>query len=347
MIAAAVVALAWAFPWSADLVEHAYSRGAYAVWQPALTAASNLSPWAALDPMLAVAAAVVSWLVARPLRRAARGRRALVAARSGLALVLLVAAIAGWFLLSWGLNYRRVPLATQLDHDSGRVDVARVSRLATTAVSQLNALHPEAHRRPWPDDDALRRALAPCFAEGLRLIGLPDTFVPGRSKRTALGPYFEAAGIAGFTNPLALDVVVSPAALPFERPSLLLHEWSHLAGLAHEAEAGFLGWLAGLHGPDQARYSAWLDLLPRLAAALPPEVRREVMAPLGEGPRGDYRAIEERLRRVRPLVRDVAWSGYERYLEANRVGEGLRSYDGVVGLAAGTAFDEGWRPRRR
>jgi hypothetical protein len=128
---------------------------------------------------------------------------------------------------------------------------------------------------------------------------------------------------------------------------MVLHEWGHLAGLAHEAEAGFLAWLAGVRGDEQAGYSAWLDLLPRLIGALDPGEAREVMAGLGEGPRADYRAIRERLERIRPAVRDAAWAGYDQFLQANRVAEGVRSYDGVVTLVAGTVFDEGWRPLPR
>jgi hypothetical protein len=329
------------------MIEARYSRGFYAGWQPLLTSLSNRVPWALADVLIAVAAVGCVWLLARSWRGPAAGRRLRTALRAGGVLATCAAVLATWFLLSWGLNYRRLPLSAQLDHDPARIDVARVRELATLAVGELNALHAPAHARPWPDDERLRQEMTGPFTEALRRVGLPDAIVAGRSKRTLLGAYLEAAGIAGFTNPFALDVVIVPAALPVERPALLLHEWAHLAGLAHEADAGFLGWLAGMQGHEQLRYSAWLDVLPRLAGALPEGERRAVMSGLGEGPRADYRAIAARLARVRPAVRDVAWSGYGRFLEANRVAEGLRSYDGVVGLVAGTAFDEGWRPRRR
>lgn len=328
-------------------MERAYSRRLYASWQPAVTSASNLVPWAAIDAMALAVAAFAAWQVARPFRARARGRRGRAAVGGALALATLAAALAAWFLLSWGLNYRRLPLASQLDHDRSRVDVEAVSRVATLAVERLNALHGAAHAVPWPDDERLREELATSFAESLRLLGLPDGVVAGRSKSTLFGPYFEAAAISGFTNPWALDVIVTPGALPMERPALLLHEWAHLAGLAHEAEAGFLGWMTGMRGSEQSRYSAWLELLPRLGATLPPERRKAVYAGLAEGPLADYRAIEERLRRARPAVRQAAWSGYGRFLEANTVAGGLASYDQVVDLVVGTSFDEQWRPRRR
>ena len=111
------------------------------------------------------------------------------------------------------------------------------------------------------------------------------------------------------------------------------------------AEAGFAGWVACMQGDAQLRYSAWLDLLPRLLASVNASDRKALSAAIAEGPRADYRAIDERLARVRPLVRDVAWQGYDQFLHANRVAEGVRSYDGVVGLVAAARFDDRWRPR--
>ena len=63
--------------------------------------------------------------------------------------------------------------------------------------------------------------------------------------------------------------------------------------------------------------------------------------------RADYEAIDKRLAAVRPVVRDVAWAGYDRFLRANRVEGGVRSYDDVTALLAGTAFDADWHPRPR
>lgn len=335
----------WLAPASPRAVEHAFSEGVYPRWQSLVTRVSNLVPVAGLDLLTAAAATTLAWALIRGTRgRASRSRRVLDA---GLASAAAAGVLAIWFLLSWGLNYRRVPLAARLDHDVVRVDQPRLRWLADLAVGELNRLHAEAHATPWPADAELVARLSTPFETALRLTALPPGITPGRPKVTLFAPYLTAAGIAGFTNPLTLDVVITPDALPFEQPALLLHEWAHLAGLAHEAEAGFLRWLAGMHGDAQARYSAWLDLFPRLHAALPRPIARDVMEGLGEGPRADYRAIDDRLRRVRPKVRDFAWAGYDEFLQANRVSEGIRSYDGVVGLVAGTDFDADWRPRLR
>ena len=328
-------------------MERVYSTGAYPAWQWLATSASNLSGLAGLDVLVV---AVAGWAIAHVVgawRRWAPRRRGRVLAHLGLQFLLCAALLACWFMVSWGLNYRRTPLSARLQFDGARVTPARVRELADAAVGALNAAHGPAHAQPWPSDRALSARLAPAFSVALDALGLPKRIVPGRPKTTLLGPYFRAAGIAGFTNPFLLEVMMTPDALPFEQPGLLAHEWAHLAGLTNEAEAGFLGWVTCVRGDDQARYSGWLDVFPRLIAALPPAERKRLVSSLSEGVRADYRAIDERLRRVRPLVRDIAWSGYDQFLKANRVAEGVQSYDEVTRLMAGTSFDAGWRPRVR
>jgi hypothetical protein len=214
-------------------------------------------------------------------------------------------------------------------------------------VSALNALHQAAHAEPWPTGRALVARLAPGFDEARRQLRFSSPIAPGRPKATLFGPYFRAAGVAGFTNPWLLEVMLTPDALPFEQPALLAHEWAHLAGLTHEAEAGFAGWLACMNGDVQARYAGWLDVFPRLLAGLSTPDRRDITTRLAEGPRADYAAIERRLAAVRPAVRDAAWAGYDRFLRANRVEGGVRSYDAVSELLAGTRFEPAWRPRLR
>jgi hypothetical protein len=160
-----------------------------------------------------------------------------------------------------------------------------------------------------------------------------------------LGPYFRWTSVSGMTDPFFLEVMLTPDALPFERPALLAHEWGHLAGFAHEAEAGFVGWVTAMRAGAQGEYSAWLDLYPRLARALPDAARAGLDRRLAEGPRRDYREIEARLARASPRIRDAAWRSYDQFLKANRVAEGVASYDRMVVLVVGTRFGDGWTLR--
>jgi len=148
-------------------------------------------------------------------------------------------------------------------------------------------------------------------------------------------------------DPLLLEVLVNPDLLPWERPFIAAHEWSHLAGFADESEASFVGWLACLRGHAASQYSGWLFVYWEVIGDVGTKERDEVNAALQEGPRRDIAAVAQRLRKGQlPLLRNASWAVYDQYLRANRVDEGIRSYGEVVTLILRTRFDDGYRPVR-
>ena len=344
-IAAAVVA--GLSPTPASWVEHSYSRQWYPAWQNVVTPVSSLFGFSLLD-LLAIG--VVLGLAAlwwRGLRRAGttwRGRTAVVA-RLTLHTVAVSAALYLVFLAMWGLNYRREPLTAKLDYDAARVSPASLAALAAESVERLNALHAPAHGAgPWPAFEDLPERFAPAFDRVQRRLGARRPAVAGRPKATLLTAYFRRAGIDGMLSPFSLEVLVNGTVLPFERPFLVAHEWSHLAGYANESEASFVGVLICLAGDAQSRYSAWLHLSSQLVRHLPQDARERVRAGLADGPRADLRAIAARLRAAVPVVRRGASRVYDRYLRANRVAAGVASYGLVVDLLLGTDGTPVWRP---
>ena len=97
-----------------------------------------------------------------------------------------------------------------------------------------------------------------------------------------------------------------------------------------------------------AQYSGWLFLYWQVAGELNAQEREQVAATLADGPRRDLAAVAARLRRGnRPMLRRATWAMYDRYLKANRVESGIRSYGAVVTLILRARFEDGWRPVRR
>jgi hypothetical protein len=346
VIAIVAALVLWLAPLSPAWIEREYSSTRYLAWQQFLTPLANELPIALFDVLLLVAliALILRWRARfRAVRRAAgrwdkdgRWPRQLLLGLldlGGLAAMLYI-----WFALSWGLNYERPPLHTRLDFDRSRVTRASVLAMAQTTVAALNRLEPVASQHPWPGYDSTRFTLARAFDNVQRRLGQPARATAGRPKSTLLNPYFRWAAIDGMTDPFFLETLVADDALPIERPFIIAHEWGHLAGYAQESEANFLGWLTCLDSGDQAQYSAWLALYWHLAAALPAAERRALDATLNEGPKRDLRAIIARYQQSAPRVRVIAWTLYDRFLKANRVAEGVASYDAVVSLVVGTRF---------
>lgn len=339
-IAAAVLLLAAlaaaAAPLSAAAIERWYSRGLYPALQPVVTRASSVLPVALLD---VAAGILILWTLGGVLARWRRHGPGAAVRWLGVWLLLGSAAIYLWFLLFWGLNYRRLPLEQKVVFDPSRVTREHALAFGRLAAERANALH--AGSTPSPRD---REALASAFAATEAALGARRYAVLAEPKRSAATWYFRQAAIDGMTNPFFLEIIVHPDLLPFERPFVLAHEWAHLAGYADESEANFVAWLACIGGSPATRYSGWLAAYEQMAGAVPREDRRVLRGLLNAEVARDLAAARLRVARANPLVSSAARGAYDTYLRANRIEEGIANYNAVVRLMLGTTFREGWIP---
>ena len=345
-----VVALAglaaWG-PFSPETIESWYSTLIYPAIQQPLTTVSNVLPIALLDVLGLTAITVIVVALARAVRQSWRTRRATPVLRLARPLVVACAVVYLAFLLLWGLNYRRTPMDDRLLVTPGAPASDAVARLGLEAAQQLNNLHRDAHAAGWPEpvqDSRLRAA----FNDVQGMLTDSTRAVPGRFKRSVLGPYFRWTSVDGMINPFGLEVLANPDLLPFEKPFVAAHEWAHLAGYADESEASFVGWLTCLRAGPPEQYSGWLALYWQVSSEVSQDERARMAAALAPGPRSDIDAMVARVRRHEwPWLRDIGWRTYDSYLKANRVEEGVRSYGVVVTLILQTRFREGWVPVRR
>jgi hypothetical protein len=342
----ATACAAFLIPLPAVAVERFYSGLIYPPVQRALTSFSNLVPLALFDILIVGFPAVWGVLAVRDIARSRR--RLQTAGRWGLRTVAAAALLYLVFLMTWGLNYRREPLDRKLKYDANAVTSEAARDAATLTVSRLNALYAPAHAAG--DRTTGDAALAAAFARTTKELGGTGTTVPGRPKQTILDLYFRPAAVAGMTDPFFLETLVESNLLEIERPFVVAHEWSHLAGFADEGEANFAGWLTCTRADALSQYSGWLSLFGELMNSVPRADRAAVMASLGGGPRQDLREIAARLARdVKPRVSAAGWRVYNEYLKANRVEAGTASYAQVVRLVLGTRLglnDEAALPAR-
>jgi len=326
-------------PVPASLVERFYSRGLYSIFQPYLTSVSSLVPVALLDIGAVV---LLAGFIAHYLRGTRRAGWRRAAIQSLLALLTTSAVVYLLFLVSWGYNYRRVPLEGKLDFDRSRISREATVRLAEQASARLNAGYASAHAQRFRPD-----LLEDAFATTHLMLGGLRPARTASPKRSLFGFYFRHAAVDGMTVPVFLEIILNPDLLPVEQPSVLAHEWAHLAGYADESEANFVAWIAGVRSEDPvAQYSAWMDAYRLTVNALPRAVRT-TLPPLDAGPRADLLAIAARYDRSSPAIRNAARGAYDSYLKANRIEEGIASYGVALQLMLGTSYEGEWQPRLR
>jgi Protein of unknown function (DUF3810) len=341
VVSAAAVAMV---PLPRGAVEQLYSRSVYPHIQPRLTSIANATSVALLDVLILGAglACLTMWVIRM------RHRRTGLIKTFG-ALVLDTAAIGAvvylWFLFAWGLNYQREPLRNQLDFREERITQDALLGLASRNVEALNALHKESHAAGWPELSDVPAVLAPAFLRAQQDLAMTWKAEPAVPKRSLLNFYFTRVSIDGMTDPFFLETLANQHLLPFERSATVAHEWAHLAGYADESEANFLGWLVCMRGSTADQYSGWLSLYGTVTSALPRADRERVSGTLADGPRNDLRAIAARIQRdALPIASRAGYAMYDRFLKANRVEAGIRSYSEVLRLLLGTKFNEDGSP---
>jgi hypothetical protein len=337
-VVAAAAAVA-AIPIPPAAVDRLYSSGVYLRFQPLVTSASNAVPVALFDVF--ILGVVIAWvaLTIRDLRRASAFFQAAfrVLARTA----VWLAALYLLFVFVWGLNYRRVRLAEKLPFDASAVTADAARAAGFVAVTQLNALSDRAHAEGSTGSAGVDAVLAAAFERAVSDEGIARAVVVGRPKRTLLDWYFRRAGVDGMTDPFFLETLIAEGLLPFERPFVIAHEWSHLAGIADEGDANFTGWMACMRGSTAHQYSGWLFLYAELARAVGRADRAAMSAALAPGPRADLQEIRDRfIREVNPKVSNVGWRVYDSYLKANRVQAGAASYAEVVRLVLGVRLPD-------
>ena len=320
-------------PVPAWVIDRFYSGDVYPAVQRIVTTLSNAIPFAVLDLLLvALVVLLVRWAMRSV--RVTRAQGAVTAVWDLFRRVVRAASIVAiLFLLMWGLNYRRTSLEVSLNLAGPPLSADDLQ----SAILEANALAARVRPSLVMSDvpgyaDVARRLPGPLNA-ALRQLNRPPLEVPGRPKYSlVLTPYFTAAGIDGMIDPLALESVVHPDLLPVERPFILAHEWSHLAGAADEAEASAIGWLACMKGDPGLAYSASVYLIGEAGSSLTRDRWRAVAVRLDPGVRSDLDAIARRVEREQPTVQRTASRVYDTYLKANRVGDGVASYSRALTL---------------
>jgi Protein of unknown function (DUF3810) len=356
VLAASLLAqvLARSFP---AQVEAIFSEGLYPRLGGRLGRVAGLLPFSLAEGLVLGCAVVVSLATVRGLtrilRRQAKWSSVLAAGAANLALVAGIGY--GLFLLLWGFNYARPPLASLAGLLAVPAPTSELTELAADLVDRSNR-----ERVGLPEDGAGVLRIEGGFPGVARRVdagyAAASVTVPllagpaARPKPVLLSGLLSRVGITGIYFPFTGEPNVNTTVPDVELPFGTSHEVAHQRGFAREDEANYVGYLACRHHPDGAfRYSGLLAASHYVVAALhavDPAAAARVQGGRSPAVLRDEAAIRAWTFHYRGRANEVGRQVNDAYLKTQGQADGVRSYGRMVDLLLAERRRSGNEPAR-
>jgi uncharacterized protein DUF3810 len=324
-----------------DMVEHAYARSVYPRIAAVLTNVTGWMPFSIAEGVIVLLTVKGVIAAARGIMRALRSPAPFRALGDGvLRMAIAVGAAYLAFLLLWGLNYQREPLAT----GAGLAMAAPLPGELAAACAELIAQSEDLRASVEEDGSGIaivRGGIPGALSRAsLGYEALDDQWpvVAGeaiRAKRVLLSSVLAHLGISGIFIPFTGEANVNTTLPEWTLPFVAAHEVAHQRGFAREDEANFLAYASSARHPDPAaRYSAALEGSLFLLAALrvsDPQAHQALNTRRGPAVRRDLEALEAWRRRYEGRAAAVHEKVNDAYLRAQGQ-DGVATYGRMVDL---------------
>ncbi len=325
-----------------EWVERFYSQGFYPPVRRTLSWISSRLSFSLAEALILALAAYLLWSVGKVVVSIARGQtscwRALASA--GLLLVRVSSAALIAFLVLWGMNHARQPLAVSAKLPEV-VEKRSALKLLLGSLAQDLRVDP---REGGPRTPGFAVFLAsgdpdPRIGNALQALSPEVPSMDGEEpalRRIGAWPIFARLGISGIFSPFTGEPHFNGGTPACQWPFVALHEIAHQRGFAREDEANFLAWwLCISSGNEHYRYSGNLAALSLALGAIwrdDPEFAADFVDNLPGHVRSDMRAVQGFWQRYRSPVRAVGTKLNDVYLKSQGQSHGVRSYGRMLDL---------------
>lgn len=339
LLLAVTVGLSYAGSLAPVWVERLYSRGIYPLLGQALSRLTRVAPFSLAE--VAVLAALIGlpifclrWLLTS-WRNPQIWLRGIGRAVSTAALVYSL------FVLVWGLNYHRLPLADIAGLPVQPASVAELTTLSRDLLDRANQL-----RQELPEDAAgvmrlnggkwraLSRAALGYEQAAKSLSAIGGNY--GLPKGVYLSEPWSYTGISGMYFPFTGEANVNIAEPDPFVPATACHEMAHQRGFAREDEANYLAYLTCTSHPDpEFQYSGLLLALTNCTRALRAQDEAAYAAlreDFGPGLLRDLTANQQYWQRHAGPIERLSARINDNYLKTQGQRDGVQSYGRMVDL---------------
>ncbi|MCL2544939.1 MAG: DUF3810 domain-containing protein [Clostridia bacterium] len=305
-------------------VESWFSRRFYPLWATHLGKLAGLFEGALAERLLIASAACAGVML---LIRAAQSLFRLSAKpllRCLYRLLCASGALYAVFVLTWGLHFARLPFADAAGLQLRPPGKADLSALCDTLLDDALALRAQVREGaqgvfvlPGALDDLLESIPGAYAALASNYPFLAGDYAP--PKRAAFGDALSEMRIMGIYIPFTGEALLNPGIPASQLAHTAAHEAAHQRGIAREAEADFVAYLACAASGDPAMaYSGALTMLRYAALALceaDPDAYHALVARFSAGIARDYAQQIDFWQRFDTPVAGLVNLTNERYLQ--------------------------------
>lgn len=334
-------------------VERYYSQAFYPLFAYLPKTAFAWLPFSFGDLFYAAAVGFLLFLMGRMIMSLfkCRYQRAL---SLGLSLVNLVLGLYVFFYVSWGMNYFRVSLVTQMNLGMDTIAKADYLRVLDKYVDRTNALRQQIDPAQL-DRKAAKRELSAYMLQDdgqtdrqqdHALLVLNSYLSKTQSKvkgplSSEIVSYFT---VTGYFNPFTQEVQVNENIPIMGYPFTVVHELAHQMGVGFEDEANFVAYLKlREHSNTWYRYAASYETMQYLLRSLyfqDPELYKAYLDKISPQVLQDIQEEREFWRSYSGWINNITDIFYSGYLKHNNQPEGMERYSMMVRLVVAAELQQ-------
>ncbi|MBM3412225.1 MAG: DUF3810 domain-containing protein [Bacteroidetes bacterium] len=332
-----------------EAVELYYSQGVYPAYSGLLRSILNWLPLSLGDLLYGVLAFMGIGKAVTTIRRLSKGNlhkeNWLAGLRKFCFIGLTVYLV---FNISWGLNYNRLGIGSQLALQPTVVDAEELDSLTAGLLHKTNSYSIQIDTTAIIQFKNKAKLFSSAAAE-VNNASFRYPFLKGNlgavkpSLYSYLGNYL---GFQGYYNPFTGEGQVNTTIPVFLQPFVATHEIAHQLGYAKESEANFVGFLVCKEAKDPLfRYAAYLDMylyahaiLYQVDSTRANQLRLQRSAQV----QLDIQTLKSFYQQYQNPIEELVMQGYDYFLRANEQPQGTQSYSQVLRWLMAWVRKNGW-----
>jgi hypothetical protein len=325
-----------------DITEKLFSRLIYPPIGKTLSKLSGILPFSLAEILFFTVIGIAVIFAIRFIYALLRSKNKLSTILNGLVNLLCVLSI-GYclFLLLWGFNYYRQPLAYSLGYNIEKSTVADLEKLCSVLIDKTNQL-----RMNIAENESGIMTISGGFKSvrqrsdiGYKSLSTDYPFLGssfGKPKGIILSHPMCYTGISGIYFPFTGEANVNTMVPYSMLPSTACHEMAHQRGFAREDEANFIAYLTcKAHKDVDFQYSGYLlAAIYSMNALYQYDVDKyhELALTYNEGVKRDLKHDIEFWKQFEGPVEELQEKINDTYLKSNKQSDGIYSYGRMVDL---------------